>query len=181
MAGFTPFPIPFTEVNFHDSKSITQVYNHLTAARRLAVRKGLQPGLRFTLDLVIPASNPAANGRPLPPIPAQSSTPLRLHRPLQTGPNKLSQVWLAVVEEDPECDAAETFLVLKIIQPSMCPYPGIDDHWAFNYIFPERLASEEAEMYEQLAHKQGRAIPYFFGIHTVRLPYQNTFRTSHPR
>jgi hypothetical protein len=34
-------------------------------------------------------------------------------------------------------------------------------------------------MYEQLAHKQGRAIPYFFGIHTVRLPYRNAFRTSH--
>jgi hypothetical protein len=163
------FPLS-NSLNLCDGPAVEQYHNHLETARNLAQLKGLQPGLRYTLDLSIPPANPLPNARSLPLLPPQSHhISLRLERALQSGVDKLSQVWTAVVEAPGAHRAKETTLVLKIIQPSMCPYPRADGNWALDYIFPEYTALRETWVYNQLTHKQGLFIPYFFGMHTVRL------------
>jgi hypothetical protein len=165
------FPLS-NSLNLCDGPAVEQYHSHLETARNLAQLKGLKPGLRYTLDLSIPPANPLPNARSLPLLPPQSHhISLRLQRALQSGVDKFSQVWTAVVETPGAQRAKETTLVLKIIQPSMCPYPGVDDNWGLDYMFPEYIALQEAWVYNQLTHKQGLFIPYFFGMHTVRLSY----------
>jgi hypothetical protein len=77
----------------------------------------------------------------------------------------MSQVWTARVANLP---GVKTTVVLKVIQPSLFKYPAVEDFWPEAYMNPEDLAHEEAYAYDHLVHKQGRCIPYFFGIHTVR-------------
>jgi len=142
----------------------------LDTARRRAQLKGLTPGVGFTLDLVVPSATSLENARSLPTLPPRSTQiHLRLERALQSGVDNLSQVWIALVDDDFP-SAIQTRLVLKIIQPSLCPYPRVDDIWPGNYTFPEHMALQEAWAYNQLKHKQGRFIPYFFGMHTIVTP-----------
>ncbi|KAJ7894039.1 hypothetical protein B0H13DRAFT_2526039 [Mycena leptocephala] len=168
------FPLS-NSLNLCDGLAVEQYHSHLETARNLAQLKGLKPGLRYTLDLSIPPANPLPNARSLPLLPPQSHhISLRLQRALQSGVDKFSQVWTAVVETPGAQRAKETTLVLKIIQPSMCPYPGVDDNWGLDYMFPEYIALQEAWVYNQLTHKQGLFIPYFFGMHTIVTPSEES-------
>ncbi|KAJ7648177.1 hypothetical protein DFH06DRAFT_1300494 [Mycena polygramma] len=72
-------------------------------------------------------------------------------------------VWTAGVE------GTGTTLVLKIIQPSLCPYPAPDRCWTM-YEAPEDLARGEAWAYKRIVHKQGLLVPYFFGLDQITTP-----------
>ncbi|KAJ7648363.1 hypothetical protein DFH06DRAFT_1210042 [Mycena polygramma] len=126
----------------------------------------LKRGHQFTLTLDIPQQNSDLRARSVPLLPTISNTgpaavSLQLTDVLQAGVG-FSQVWTA----EP-LGAPGTNLVMKIIQPSMCPCPLPDLSWMFNYRDPRKLAHREAWAYQKLADKQGLLIPYFFGIHTV--------------
>ncbi|KAJ7194611.1 hypothetical protein GGX14DRAFT_377846 [Mycena pura] len=165
--------VPFVGFDLCDNDAVRKYHDHLGAARNMAQLKPMEPGVRFDIDLVIPPANPHPNARSLPPLPIQSSSKftLCLDLPLQTDLDRFSQVWTAVVEGFGAArSATQTTLVLKIIQPSMCPYFDIDDNWVGNYTFPEYTARLEAMVYDRLANKQGLSIPYFFGIHTILTP-----------
>lgn len=148
--------------NLYDYPAVIGYRSRLDEARRLAQLNGLESGLCLSLDLTIPPPNPHPHARSLPNLPQKTPIPFRLGQPLQSGPGKNSQVWTAVGT----FAGAQTTVVLKIIQPSMCRYPS-NDMWPGNYLFPEDLAREEASAYNELEHKQGLFIPYFFGLHTV--------------
>ncbi|KAJ6467984.1 hypothetical protein C8R47DRAFT_810583 [Mycena vitilis] len=147
----------------NDSEAIEIYAAKLDAARSLAQDLPLEAGQIYPLTLKIPQTNPHPAARPVPSIRVTPIPAVRLNRPLQTGAAKLSQVWTAVVLE------TGTTLVLKIIQPSMCPYPAPDRCWSL-YQEPEDLALREAWAYERIAHKQGILVPYFFGLHKIVTP-----------
>ncbi|KAJ6541510.1 hypothetical protein B0H19DRAFT_1239343 [Mycena capillaripes] len=165
-------PIIFnTDVDLYDEHAVMKYHSRLETARSRAPLSPLIPGVGFSLDLVVPPANSVENVRSLPTLPPRSTQiHLRLERALQAGVDKLSQVWTALVDLPHTPSAMQTRLVLKIVQPSLCPYPRVDDIWPGNYTFPEYMASREAWVYEQLKHKQGRFIPYFFGMHTIITP-----------
>jgi hypothetical protein len=161
------FPTTEPPLDLSNEAIIAKYHSELEASRRQAEVDRLRSGLCFELPLTIPSSNPHPNSRAVPQFPPNlSAIPLRLAQALQSGPDKNSQVWTAVVDVPGE----QTTVVLKIIQPSMCRYPEVDYHygWEHDYIFPQTLAVKEASAYSRLQHMQGRCIPYFFGLHTVR-------------
>ncbi|KAJ7664707.1 hypothetical protein B0H17DRAFT_1091696 [Mycena rosella] len=167
----SPLCLPPAPFSLYDTDAVVEYHAKLEAARELALRNGLESGLSFVFDLVIPPANHLPGARNLPQFPAQSRPiSLRLDQPLQSGPDKLSQVWTAVGEFPGANGEPQTTVVLKIIQPSMCRYPAVDDIWRDNYIFPEDFAVEEEWAYNHLADKQGLSIPYFFGLHTIITP-----------
>ncbi|KAJ7657510.1 hypothetical protein B0H17DRAFT_354651 [Mycena rosella] len=59
---------------------------------------------------------------------------------------------------------------MKIIQPSLCRVPPPNGDWFNDYYDPWHLAHNEAWVYQQLAQRQGLAIPYFFGLHSIITP-----------
>ncbi|KAJ7719035.1 hypothetical protein B0H16DRAFT_1739631 [Mycena metata] len=64
-----------------------------------------------------------------------------------------------------------TSLVMKIIQPSLCPLPDpSNSKWREAYYNPLGLAHNEAWVYQMLAHRQGLSIPYFFGLFDIVTP-----------
>ncbi|KAJ7750831.1 hypothetical protein B0H16DRAFT_846424 [Mycena metata] len=151
-------------------------YRKTMAARALALAASLETGLQFALSLDIPPQNPAVGSRLLPDTHSKSiihseyhlgGTTLQLDAALQLGVNGLSQVWTAH-----PIDAPQTTLVMKIIQPSLCRWP-IDDWWN-DYRDPWHLAHNEAWVYRCLVEKQGLIVPYFFGLHTITTPSQET-------
>ncbi|KAJ6558117.1 hypothetical protein B0H19DRAFT_1149981 [Mycena capillaripes] len=162
------FPELEPPLDLSDDTVAIQYYDQLVEARRVAKLHELQSGLCFDFDLTIPPSNPIPRARSLPHFLHQSTISFRLAQPLQTGPDKNSQVWTAVGD----FAGAQTTVVFKIIQPSMCSLPHADDRWRrmYDYVFPEQFAREEAWVYKQLEHKQGLCIPYFFGLHTITTP-----------
>ncbi|KAJ7722033.1 hypothetical protein B0H16DRAFT_1737986 [Mycena metata] len=81
---------------------------------------------------------------------------------LQPGLDGLSEVWTANPTSNPET------CLMKIIQPSICAGPGE------GYEGPWHLAHNEAWVYRCLSEKQGLSIPYFFGLHTITTPFQET-------
>ncbi|KAJ7629503.1 hypothetical protein DFH06DRAFT_1102556 [Mycena polygramma] len=161
---------PDPPLDLSDDAVALRYCTELGAARRLAQLRmhELYPGLCFEFDLTPPPVNPNPRARPLPHFPPSRSTSFRLARPLQSVPDKNSQVWTAVAESD----GAQTTAVLKIIQPSLCRHPVVDDRWSRmnDYIFPSDLARGEAWAYDRLEHMQGLGIPYFFGLHTITTP-----------
>lgn len=169
------YPEPDPPLDLSDNATVIQYHNRLETARHLAQLHGLTSGLSISLGLIIPSSNPLPYARSLPHFPRQSTISFRLSQALQSGLDKNSQVWTAVGE----FSDAQTTIVLKIIQPSMCRYPAVDDAWINDYVFAENLAREEAWVYSQLLHKQGLCVPYFFGLHTVRSIVRHLPRTSH--
>ncbi|KAJ7189373.1 hypothetical protein GGX14DRAFT_547119, partial [Mycena pura] len=143
-------------------------------ARALATKTPLESGLQFTMDMEIPQQNSNSHSRLVPIVAPtshvrNSTVSLRLLDPLQPGINMYSQVWAAA-----PIDVPDTRLVLKIIQPSMCRCPEPDDSWGWEYADPWDLAHKEAWVYRNLAHIQGLVIPYFFGLHTIITPSQET-------
>ncbi|KAJ7216320.1 hypothetical protein GGX14DRAFT_441150 [Mycena pura] len=151
----------FPGVHPRDTDAIERYHAQLETARRRAERSPLAWGQSYSLALTAPQPNPRPNSRRVPSVPNLPRISLRLNKPLQTGVGKMSQVWTAVEEK------TGTTLVLKIIQPSMCPYPKVDRCWS-GYMEPADLAHREVWGYERLALKQGLLVPYFFGLDTVR-------------
>ncbi|KAJ7500279.1 hypothetical protein B0H11DRAFT_2380359 [Mycena galericulata] len=160
------YPRPDPPLDLSDRKVVAEYHRKLEADRRLAQLYGLTAGLCFSFDLTIPAPNPLPRARSPPRFPPKEPVSFYLDQSLQSGPDKHSQVWTAVTE----LAGARTTVVLKIIQPSMCMYPELNDVWDRNYEFPENLAHEEAWVYDRLATKQGLYIPYFFGLQTIITP-----------
>ncbi|KAJ6452308.1 hypothetical protein C8R47DRAFT_1061657 [Mycena vitilis] len=145
-------------------------YNAWTVARCLANENPLRSGNRFGLTLDMPRENLDPRSRHVPLLPIISSpgstVTLQLHEVLQGGSDGFSQVWTA----RPLC-VPGTILVMKMIQPSMCPCPHPDDDaWKYDYQDPFHLAHHEAWAYGSMAEKQGLLIPYFFGLHTIVTP-----------
>ncbi|KAJ7147404.1 hypothetical protein C8R43DRAFT_926228 [Mycena crocata] len=150
-------------ISFYDEKAVNAYYFKLEDARTQAVLHPLAAGQSYAFNLVIPPQNPDSSARRIPQLPHSPSVSLILDKPLQVGAGKPSQVWTAIV------DGTSTTLALKIVQPSMCYYPEPDTCWS-EYEVPEDLAQGEAWSYDHLAHKQGRLVPYFFGIHKITTP-----------
>ncbi|KAJ7748933.1 hypothetical protein B0H16DRAFT_1725323 [Mycena metata] len=82
------------------------------------------------------------------PIESGLHMTLQLDAMLQLGLDGLSEVWTAHPTRNPE-----TCL-------------GYEDPWY--------LAHNEAWVYRYLSEKQGLSIPYFFGLHTITTPSQET-------
>ncbi|KAJ7861514.1 hypothetical protein B0H14DRAFT_3616904 [Mycena olivaceomarginata] len=120
-------------------------HHELLDAQREAKMRPLKRGDEFQLKLVIPPKNPDPLSRPVPFIPALSTTHFRLCDELQTGLGHFSQVWTAIIVSAPE-----TTLIFKIIQPSMCYQSG---EWK-DRVHPDNLAGNEAWAYEHLKEKQ---------------------------
>ncbi|KAJ7078302.1 hypothetical protein B0H15DRAFT_538224 [Mycena belliarum] len=144
-------------------------YRAMQRARKLALRPGasLKTGFQCTLRVVTPPPNPDPQARPLPALPATSDAVVfELVDALRAGVDQRSQVWTAKIVSVPE-----TLLVLKIIQPSLCPipHPDNDNDWLY-YDHPDDLAPWEAWGYGKLRSLQGRSIPYFFGSGTITTP-----------
>ncbi|KAJ7648230.1 hypothetical protein DFH06DRAFT_1050196 [Mycena polygramma] len=150
-------------VSAYDQKGIEIYSAQLDAARDIAEHNPLAAGQSYPVTLTIPHSNPRPGARAVPFVPQSPCVSLRLDEPLQTGAGKFSQVWTAVVE------GTGTKLVMKIIQPSMCPRPPIDRSWVMYHV-PEDLARREAWAYERIAHKQGILVPYFLGLDKITTP-----------
>ncbi|KAJ7807291.1 hypothetical protein B0H14DRAFT_3764867 [Mycena olivaceomarginata] len=136
----------FRELDFNprSEDDVEIVYQETMEARYIALKKPLETGLRFTLDLEVPPHNPDPGSRPLPFIPRTdpgTGVVLRLHEVLQPGVNAFSQVWTANVVD------AETRLVMKIIQPSLLRLPS---DWANEYYDPWDVAHNEAWAYQNL-------------------------------
>ncbi|KAJ7738127.1 hypothetical protein B0H16DRAFT_1325573 [Mycena metata] len=160
--------------HFHDKPSdaaVAPLYTHLTSLRFLAISAPLKAGLRFTLALRIPLQNSYPAARQVPSIvaadcPNANGVVLRLNTALQRDLDRLSQVWTAEVVGVPG-----TSLVMKIIQPSLCPLPDpSNSKWREAYYDPLDLAHNEAWVYQMLAHRQGLSIPYFFGLFDIITP-----------
>ncbi|KAJ7277002.1 hypothetical protein C8J57DRAFT_1714160 [Mycena rebaudengoi] len=169
MSYETVSPYLFRKLDFNprSEDDVEVVYQEKMEARRIALKKPLETGLPFTLDLEVPPHSPDPGSRPLPVIPRTNSDPgtgvvLRLHEVLQPGVNAFSQVWTANV-----VGAAETCLVMKIIQPSLLRLPS---DWANEYYDPWDLAHNEAWAYQKLVRHQGLLIPYFFGVFEIVAP-----------
>ncbi|KAJ7609313.1 hypothetical protein DFH06DRAFT_1017149 [Mycena polygramma] len=154
---------PIPPVYPHDSEGIDVYSAKLDAARKHAYHNPLAAGQSYKLALTVPQTNPCPSARRVPHVPQSPSVFVRLDRPLQTGAGNMSQVWTAGVE------GTGTTLVLKIIQPSLCPYPAPDRCWTM-YEAPEDLARGEAWAYERIVHKQGLLVPYFFGLDQITTP-----------
>ncbi|KAJ7924521.1 hypothetical protein B0H13DRAFT_1187386 [Mycena leptocephala] len=166
MSYETVAPYQFRKLDFNprSEDDVEIVYQEKMEARRIALKKPLETGLGFTLDLEVPPLNPDPGSRPLPFIPRTNSSTgvvLRLHEVLQPGVNAFSQVWTANVV------GAETCLVMKIIQPSLLRLPS---DWANEYYDPWDLAHNEAWVYQKLVRHQGLLIPYFFGVFEIVAP-----------
>ncbi|KAJ7509909.1 hypothetical protein B0H11DRAFT_1702755 [Mycena galericulata] len=163
------------EYQFHKKPSdaaAVSLYNHLSSLRELAISAPLEQGMQFTLDLQIPPQNPHPGARQVPRTcttdrPHSTTVALQLNAALQSGVDTFSQVWTAAVIGVPE-----TYLVMKIIQPSLCflPDPESNMHWREAYYNPLDLAHNEAWVYHTLAHRQGLSILYFFGVFDIVTP-----------
>ncbi|KAJ7289321.1 hypothetical protein C8J57DRAFT_1277351 [Mycena rebaudengoi] len=154
----TRLSCPFRKLDFNPRSEVDVevVYHEKMEARRIALKKPLETGLPFTLDLEVLPHNPDARSRPLAFIPRTDSDPgtgvvLRLHEVLQPGVSAFSQVWTANV----------------IIQPSLLRLPS---DWANEYYDPWDVAHNEAWAYQKLVRHQGLLIPYFFGVFEIVAP-----------
>lgn len=162
-------PYPF---NPEEPASIEAHIEQLRVLRNKAIKNPLTPGFVFNLEcpLVVQAG---PSCRPLSPILRSGGLlTCELVSPMQTGVDRLSQVWLARARPHREaCLDESTLLVVKLVQPSLLRHPmgmyNID--LQFDYNNPEQVAQAEEAFYTQLLPLQGNAIPYFFGMHTVRI------------
>ncbi|KAJ6466353.1 hypothetical protein C8R45DRAFT_1219451 [Mycena sanguinolenta] len=145
--------------------------NELASLRLQALSNPLRAGLRFELDLHIPAQCSLPGARAVPTIstsPSSSTVTLELDTAVQSGVDgsSYSQVWTAKV-----VDVPATCLVMKVIQPSLCLRPDSEDlYWFDAYYDPFDVAHNEAWIYGQLAQIQGLSIPYFFGVFDIMTP-----------
>lgn len=158
-------PYPFDRDSIKD---IQRYYYAMTYARDLALEKPLHYSLVLPLKLTCEASA-SAKSRPLPWFANTDGTyECQLLNPLQAGPDKYSQVWVAVVKPiDGTSVAEEARIVLKIFQPSLSFIPHPEYDWREKYANPETLAKNEDLAYHELLCIQGIYVPYYYGMQEV--------------
>lgn len=171
-------PRPLVEIphTFKEWGDLWEYAEGLREAREVAMNTPLALGFEF--DWQFPTmSHPESYQRPLSPLLTSGRT-LRctLLEPIaQAEPDHNAQIWRARVISSlsTSTPATESDFVLKIIQPSMLPYPETPhrvriDRLMAVYDFPEQIARNEAMVYEALKELQGDTIPFFFGINKAR-------------
>lgn len=143
-------------------------HDSMQAARQRALGNPLKPKLALLLELACKAKLSPAS-RPLPWFARREGEyECELLFPLQEGPDKYSQVWVARVKPIDGAPANEdTKIVLKIIQPSLNFIPHPDYDWNERYINPERLAVNEDQTYSLFTTIQGIYVPYYYGMQKV--------------
>ncbi|TFK90031.1 hypothetical protein K466DRAFT_661100 [Polyporus arcularius HHB13444] len=134
----------------------------------------------FAISLQAPTLPFCANSstRPLPALPFGITAHYALVKPLQTGVQYSSEVWLAVPSElqDSHFNSPAAAVVFKFIVPSIrgdIPTSDLDDEGFIDgrkFVFPFDAVKGEAACYESLADFQGSTVPYFYGIHRVLMP-----------
>ncbi len=115
--------------------------------------------------------------RPLPALPFGITAQYALVKPLQAGVQYRSEVWLAVPceIEHSHKDSPAAAVVFKFVVPSIrgdIPTSDLDDEGFIDgrkFSFPFDAVKGEAACYESLADFQGSTVPYFYGVHRVRL------------
>lgn len=165
------------DVDDETLKSQQEYYRNIVSARKAAIEQPLAPGVVFhsslhLLDSVVHPVSDLYPRRPLPlfAIKEQSSIlTCQLVRPLRTGIDIHAQVWVAEV-----LDGSGTHVVFKFLQPSLmrlpCPdYTRIYIQGTWEYVNPLVVAQKENDAYVHLSDLQGSYLPYFYGIHSVRM------------
>ncbi len=167
------YPFPFDRSV--DPASLDNYANKLRGERDKALENPLAPGCNFSC-LIVPPKSPSHTTatRPLPWFAKTESTlSCELQRPLKTGVDIWSQVWVTRVipprSVDADVDLSLSLVVMKFIQPSLLRIPDERSVYLADYQIPERVAKCEAFIYGQLEPLQGDVIPYFFGIQTASL------------
>lgn len=160
------FSYPFDS---QDEGSIDAYARDLRRIRDNALANPLVPGCTFSLVLSPPESpSHTTSTRPLPWFSKHTeSVSCELERPLKTGVDNWSQVWVARVVPPRGADVSPHLVVMKFIQPSMLPLPSVDSIKMSEYKLSEELAKKETFMYSLLESLQGNVVPYFFGLQTV--------------
>lgn len=162
-------PYPFVST---DKKNIQRYRYAMINARDLALEKPLHYSLVLPLKLTCKATA-SPMSRPLPWFAGKEGTyACQLLNPLQAGPDKYSQVWVAVVKPIDETSVAEEAkIVLKIFQPSLSIIPHPEYDWKEQYAVPEVLAKNEDQAYHELMHIQGVYVPYYYGMQEVSFSF----------
>ncbi|KAJ6580696.1 hypothetical protein B0H19DRAFT_1228302 [Mycena capillaripes] len=153
-------------VHLRDTVAIEKYHSQLEVARRRAERNPIAWGQSMAVVFVSPHHPPAESPPQFTESPFRPTFAQNLSPTQQTPADRRRE---DVAGLDRRGGKTGTTLVLKIIQPSMCPYPKADRCWS-GYMKPADLAHREAWGYERLAHKQGHLVPYFFGLDTITTP-----------
>ncbi|KAJ7155143.1 hypothetical protein C8R46DRAFT_1227097 [Mycena filopes] len=150
--AIVPYKMRGLGFDVNDETAIWHCYSELEAARELALKAPLHSGLRFSLDVTVPQQNPDPRARSIPSglRPGDSTVCFELVEGLQTGAGKFSQVWTA-----PGQNHRGTTDISRAQNNSTIDVP---------------LSPSEAWVYEIMKDKQGRIIPYFFGLRTIITP-----------
>ncbi|RDX42723.1 hypothetical protein OH76DRAFT_1362217, partial [Lentinus brumalis] len=152
---------------------------------RTPLYKGFTIGLNFRLP---PPRQPLSHPRstdPLMPTDAVRKAPhpptevdmtYILCKPLQTGPEYESEVWLAQPCQPFSPGAPTSQVVLKFVIPSRLPRPPTELtegmlHHEFEYTLPGDVLDCEVRAYEWLQDLQGSNMPYYYGVHQVTMPW----------
>lgn len=151
-----------------DPVSVESLSLELSAARDRAHEDPWREGM--VVECALSGVAVSSIERPLPSFvnsKAGTTTSFRLDRPLQSGDDKWSQVWLAQALPVHSDSNASSFAIVKIIQPSLCRIPQPNENNTWTYREPEEVAMREVEFYEKARELQGSVIPYLYGHRKV--------------
>lgn len=159
-------PPPFDRT---DDEDIQRYYDAIVISRNLAMADPLKSNMVLSLKLHLKA-NTSPTSRTLPWFSKKEGAyTCQLLESLQEGPDRYSQVWIALVKPTHDTSVSEEAkIVLKIFQPSLSFIPDPEYDWSGEYANPEALAKNEDQVYTVLTDMQGTYIPYYYGMQEVR-------------
>jgi hypothetical protein len=164
-------PFPF---DYKSEVACLAYEKHLLELHDLALDDPIRKGIHFDLSLASPPST-CPDARPLAWFADQApeiKCNLELCQRLSSRRNSYTQVWVADVTPPAGLiGPGPVQVVVKFLQPSMMSIPRVEElghpGWQLQYSIPEQVARDEAEIYGALSDVRGKAVPHFYGLHTV--------------
>ncbi|KAK7047754.1 hypothetical protein VNI00_006082 [Paramarasmius palmivorus] len=151
---------------FQDDQSIEEYNEKMLDYRHDSMEDPLLPGITFFLTLQ-PLSLPADphQVRNIPAVPFGKESRFQLVKPLQSGEDFNSEVWLA---KTPDSDV---HVVFKFIIPSALPLPTPDSVRFLEWFYPDDIVDCQVRAYTELVELQGVIMPWDEDVDLLILEY----------